>query len=156
MLFPHCTEGIPHCTEYPLQHWVISRMYWFIPGMYWIPSTVLKLSPCCTDVIPLMYWCYPPLYWTASTVLKVTPTALKLSLKCTAVNPPPPTPHTHISHQNQSWINARCIFLPPLGIKDNAKFSIAFVIKIFVMFFSIRQFLYYNIAEILKKLWTKM
>ena len=63
--------------------------------LYWIPSTVLMLSPHCTDVIPphvLMlsphctepppqYWSYPPhsteaippLYWTTSTVLKLCP-----------------------------------------------------------------------------------
>ena len=30
-------------------------------------------------------------------------------------------------------------FLPPFGVKDNAKFSIAFVLKISIMFFSIRE-----------------
>ena len=30
-------------------------------------------------------------------------------------------------------------FLPPLGTKNNAKFSIAFALKMFVVFFSLRQ-----------------
>ena len=48
-----------------------------LPSLYWIPSTVLMLSPHCTDVIPLhvlmlspqcteyppQYWSYPPLSW---------------------------------------------------------------------------------------------
>ena len=33
-------------------------------------------------------------------------------------------------------------FLPPLGIKDNAKFNTAFVLKISVTFFSLTQYLY--------------
>ena len=44
-----------------------------LPPLYWIPSTVLMLSPTCTDVIPHMYWCYPPMYWIPSTVLKLSP-----------------------------------------------------------------------------------
>ena len=61
------------------------HMYWCHPPMYWIPSTVLKLSPHCTDVI-LTYTVV--LYWTTSTVLKVSPTVLKVSPTCTAVIPP--------------------------------------------------------------------
>ena len=89
MLSPHCTDVIPplywrypptvlntlHSTD------VIPCMYWCYPPMYWIPSTVLKLSPHCTDVIPHcteqppQYWRYPPRYWSY-------PPA------CTAVIPP--------------------------------------------------------------------
>ena len=33
-------------------------------------------------------------------------------------------------------------FLPPLGTEDNIQFSIFFVLKIFTVFFSTRQYLY--------------
>ena len=33
-------------------------------------------------------------------------------------------------------------FLPPLGIEDNAKFSTAFILKVFVIVVSTRQYLY--------------
>ena len=43
-------------------------------------------------------------------------------------------------------------FFPPLEIENNAKFNIAFVLKMSIVFFSIRQHAYYNIAEIAKTL----
>ena len=43
-------------------------------------------------------------------------------------------------------------FLPPLGIENTAKFSIPFVLEMSVVFSSIRQYVYYYIAEILKTL----
>ena len=36
-------------------------------------------------------------------------------------------------------------FLPPLGSETNAKFSIAFDLKIFVVFFSLRGYLYISL-----------
>ena len=100
-----------------------------LPPLYWIPSTVLMLSPHCTDVIPRMYWCYPPnvlntlhsteaipplywcyppLYWTTSTVLKVSPTVLKLSPTCTAV-----IPHSTEGNPPQYWIPSTVLMLSP-------------------------------------------
>ena len=83
--------------------------------LYWIPSTVLMLSPQCTEYppqywsypplywcypptvlnnlhstegIPPQYWSYPPQYWRyPSTVLKLSPTVLKVSLHSTEYPP---------------------------------------------------------------------
>ena len=47
-------------------------------------------------------------------------------------------------------------FLPLLGSENNAKFSIAFVLKTFVVFSLQNDIFIYSIAEIVKKLWAKM
>ena len=70
--------------------------------LYWIPSTVLKLSPHCTDVIP-------PLYWTTSTVLKVSPHS-------TEAIPPHVlllSPHSTEGIPPQYWIASTVLMLSP-------------------------------------------
>ena len=46
-------------------------------------------------------------------------------------------------------------FLPVLGIQENAKFSISFALKISTVFFTIRRYLSYYIAEMFEKLRAK-
>ena len=99
----HNTEGIP--TGLMLPH-----LYCCYPPQYWsYPSTVLMLSPACTDVTlhcteqPPQYWSYPPtvlklsshsteaicqLYWATFTVQKLSPAVLKLSPHSTDVISP--------------------------------------------------------------------
>ena len=47
-------------------------------------------------------------------------------------------------------------FLPPLGFENNAKFGIAFVLKMQAVFPIQYDIFIYNIAEIVKNVWAKM
>ena len=107
----HSTDVISHCAD------VIPPLYWRYPPLYRIPSTVLMLSPHCTDVIPPMYWipstvpklsphCTDALYWTTSTVLRYPPQYWSYPPTCTAVIPP-----QYWRYPPQYWIPSTVLML---------------------------------------------
>ena len=117
----HSTDVIAHSTDVIPPHVLMlsPRMYWCYPPLYWTTSTVLKLSPHCTEQPSPHCTEQPPQHWSyPSTVLKLSPhsteailpqywsyppTALMLSPRCTEQPPMYWTTSTVLNRRYMGW-----------------------------------------------------